>query len=243
MDEKKRLNELALRCAYTGNAQFTRFLEPSAQRDVTAAARSAGVQEHFFGGYDGAERCIAAFTDGAPPEAYPITALELRWNPKFGSCQHRDLLGAVMGLGLERDATGDICMSAEPGAAYLFCTDEIAPYISASLESAGRVSLKVSPAKSVQAAPPEGSTFRVTVQNLRLDAVLAAGCKLSRSEAQRLIAAGLVKLDHVPELRGDTRIDAGALISARGYGRLRIDEVQGETKKGRIALTLFRYGK
>lgn len=243
MDEKKRFSELAMRAAFTGNPQFTRFLEPSMERDALAAARAAGAQLTLFGGYDGAERRVAAFHDGEPPEYFPIAALELRWNAKFADAKHRDLLGAVMGLGLERDATGDVCLGAQPGIAYLFCTEDIADYIAANLESAGRASLKIERAGEIDIAPPEGSEMRVTVQNLRMDAVLAAGYKLSRSEAQRLIAAGLVKLNHVVEMRSDVHVDAGHLISARGYGRLRIDEVQGETKKGRIGVMLFRYGK
>ena len=243
MDAKKRFQELALRAVYTGSAQFTHFLDPSEEEDVRMAARSAQAQVVLSGGYDGAERRMAAFYDAEPPERFPIAALALRWNPKFASAQHRDLLGAVMGLGLERDATGDICMGAEPGLAYLFCTEDVEGYIAASLESAGRASLKVTPAGEVRIAPPEGVQMRATVQNLRLDALLAAGFRLSRSEAQRLIAAGLVKLNHVPELRGDVRLEADDLISARGYGRLRVDEVQGETRKGRIAVALFRYGK
>ena len=76
-----------------------------------------------------------------------------------------------------------------------------------------------------------------------VDAVLAAGYNLSRAEAQKLIAAGLVKLNHVPELRGDAKLEAGSLLSARGYGRLRVDEIQGESRRGRTVLKLFRYGK
>ena len=49
--------------------------------------------------------------------------------------------------------------------------------------------------------------------------------------------------DHVPELRGDVRVEEGSLLSARGYGRLRVDEVQGETRHGRTGVVLFRYGK
>lgn len=243
MDDKKRYSELALRAVYTGRAQYTRFLEPSAERDVISAARQAGAQVAFFGGCDGAERRMAAFHDGDAPEDFPIAALALKWNAKFADAKHRDLLGAVMGLGLERDATGDICMSTEPGLAYLFCTEDVAGYIFANLESAGRASLKIEYAQELKIAPPEGSEIRVTVQNLRLDAVLAAGYKLSRSEAQRLIAAGLVKLNHVPEERSDVRVGEGDLISARGCGRLRVDEIQGETRKGRIGALLFRYGK
>ena len=243
MDEKKRFSELAMRAAFTGHPQFTRFLEPSLERDCISAAHAAGAQVTFFGGYENAERRIAAFHDGNEPEWFPIATLELRWNAKFADAKHRDLLGAVMGLGLERDATGDVCIGAQPGVAYLFCTEDIAGYISANLESAGRASLKIGYASEVDIAPPEGSELRVTVQNLRMDAVLAAGYKLSRSEAQKLIAAGLVKLNHVVEQRSDVRVEEGFLISARGYGRLRIDEVQGETRKGRIGVMLFRYGK
>jgi len=213
------------------------------ERDAVSAAHAAGAHVDFFGGYDGAERRIAAFHDGDTPDYFPIETLELRWNAKFAEAKHRDLLGAVMGLGLERDATGDVCLGEESGVAYLFCTEDVADYIAANLESAGRASLKISRAGEIRIAPPEGSSIRVTVQTLRLDALLAAGYKLSRSEAQKLIAAGLVKLNHVIEERGDVHLAAGDLISARGYGRLRIDEIQGETKKGRIGAVLFRYGK
>lgn len=232
-----------MRAAYTGRVQFTRFLEPSEEAAATAAAHAAGATLTLFGGYDGAERRMAAFSDGAPEEPFPIAALLMRWNSKFADAAHRDLLGAVMGLGLERDATGDICLGNQPGAAYLFCTQEVAGYILANLESAGRASLKLSYAGELDIAPPAGTSLRVTVQTLRLDAVLAAGCKLSRAEAQKLISAGLVKVNHIPEIRGDIRLDAGDLISARGYGRLRIDEIQGETRRGRLGVALFRYGK
>ena len=235
MDDKKRLSELALRASYTGRAQFTHFLEPAAERDALSAAHAAGAQVRFFGGYDGAERRVAAFYAEVPPEdgEYPLQALALRWNAKFASAQHRDLLGAL----------GDVALSNRPGEAYLFCLNEIAAYIAANLESAGRAKLTVSPAESVDVAEPEGTELRVTVQSLRLDAVLAAGYNLSRAEAQKLIAAGLVKLNHAPELRGDAKLEAGSLLSARGYGRLRVDEIQGESRRGRTVLKLFRYGK
>ena len=71
--------------------------------------------------------------------------------------------------------------------------------------------------------------------------MIAAGWRLSRAEAQRLIAAGLVKHNHVEERRGDARVAEGDLISVRGRGRLRVESVDGETRRGRIALKLFKY--
>ena len=247
MDDK-RLEELARRALFTGQPRFTRFLEPSESAGVRAAAGRNDVTAAFWGGFEGAERCVAAFYgDEAPgPEDYPIAALRIEWNAKFASPAHRDLLGAATGLGIERDTLGDIAMGRYRGepCAYLFAHEDMADYIAANLTSAGRAALKVSRAvESPELLPPEGETLRVTVQQARLDAVVAAGYHLSRAEAQRLIAAGLVKLDHVPCLRGDARLDEGSLVSVRGHGRLKLVEFQGQSRRGRLAMTLFRYGR
>ena len=242
--EKKRLRELALRALYARNPCFTRFLEPPMEREALAAAREAGVHAAFDGGFENAERRIAAFYSGEAPEAwdYPLACLELRWNPKYANPGHRDLLGAVMGLGLERDATGDIALGAEPGTAYLFCHRDVESYICANLESAGRASLKVKSFPGEPSfKPPEGVEIRVTLSSERLDAVIAAGLKLSRSEAQRLIDSGFVKRSHIVELRGDIHLQEGDLLSIRGYGRMRILAFEGQTRKGRLAVRLFRY--
>ena len=243
----KRLNELALRAQHTGRVCATRFLEPSTLAVVNAAASRAGLKVALWGGYEGAERCVAAFYAGDPPEAgdWPVVALRLQWNAKFANPGHRDLLGAMMGLGIEREMTGDIAMGTYRDApcAYLFALEEVADYIAANLDSAGRASLKVSVAtETPQLIPPEGESLRLTVQQQRLDAVLAAACRLSRSEAQRLIAAGLVKLNHVPQLRPDARLSEGDLISARGYGRVKVTAFQGESRRGRQVVQVFRYG-
>ena len=243
----KRLNELALRAQHTGRVCATRFLEPSTLVAVNAAASRAGVKVALWGGYEGAERCVAAFYAGDSPEAgdWPVVALRLQWNAKFANPGHRDLLGAMMGLGIEREMTGDIAMGTYRDApcAYLFALGEVADYIAANLDSAGRASLKVSVAtETPQLIPPEGESLRLTVQQQRLDAVLAAACRLSRSEAQRLIAAGLVKLNHVPQLRPDARLSEGDLISARGYGRVKVTAFQGESRRGRQVVQVFRYG-
>ena len=244
----KRLNELALRAQHTGRVCATRFLEPSTLAAVNAAASRAGVKVALWGGYEGAERCVAAFYAGDPPEAgdWPVVALRLQWNAKFANPGHRDLLGAMMGLGIEREMTGDIAMGTYRDApcAYMFALEEVADYIAANLDSAGRAALKACVAEETPAlTPPEGTTLRLTVQQERLDAVLAAACRLSRSEAQRLIGAGLVKLNHVPNTHADAHLAEGDLISARGYGRVRVVAFQGESRRGRQVVQVFKYGK
>lgn len=244
---QKRLDELARRAAHAGMPCYTRFLEPPAFDTARGAANRAGAHVAFFGGYEGAERQVAAFYADDPPEPadYPIAALRITWNAKFAHPAHRDLLGAVMGLGIERETTGDIVAGEYRGAecAYLFAAGEMAAYIAASLESAGRASVKVAVAdEEPQLKPPEGQALRATVQNARLDAVLAAGFRLSRGEAQRLVSAGLVKLNHAPTLRADAKLSEGDLISARGCGRLKVEAFQGESRRGRLVVALRLWG-
>lgn len=242
--EKKRLRELAMRASHSPAPCFSRFLEPSLEGEIHAAATAAGVECALFGGWADAERRIAAFYAGDAPVAgdYPLACLELKWNPKYAAPGHRDLLGAVMGLGLERDAIGDVAMGAESGVAYLFAHRDVEDYLRANLASAGRASLKVrAAADAPDVRPPEGVRLRATVSSYRLDAVIAAALKLSRSEALRLIEGGSVKRNHLEILRGDAAVNEGDLLSVRGYGRVRVEEFEGMTRKGRQAVRLFRY--
>lgn len=242
--EARRMRELALRAQYAAVPQYSRFLEPSILPQACAAASEAQVQVRFFGGYAGAERCIGAFwAQDAPQDAdFPLVCLKLRWNARYASPGHRDLLGAVLGLGLERDAVGDIVPGAEAGTAYLFVHRDVEAYVCANLDSAGRATIQVSRCMDApQLRPPEGICMRVTVSSPRLDAVLAAGYKLSRSEAQKLIEGALVKRNHVEILRGDVHLEAGDLLSVRGHGRMRVESIDGATRKGRLALRLFKY--
>ena len=241
--EEKRLRELALRAAHACAPTYTRFLEPPMEIACRAAANFAGCEVVFEGGYEGAERRVAGFyADGAEALSFPIRRLRVDWNARYGSIGHRDILGALMGLGIERETLGDIAMLKE--GALLFVHEDMADYVAANLESCGRVKVRVSPCGEEVAPPePEGTLVYRTVPSQRLDAVLAAACDLSRQKAQEMIRAELVKVDHAVETRADARLEAGSLVSARGLGRFRVQEVTGLTRKGRVGLRLFVYGK
>ena len=154
---------------------------------------------------------------------------------------HRDVLGSAMGLGIKRACMGDIVLEEECG--YLFAESQMAGHIADSLLSAGRIRLQTELLDTwPEMAPPKGVEARDTVASLRLDAVIAAGFHLSRTDAAELIAAGHVKLRHLPNERPDARVQEGDVISVRGHGRLVVEEVGNPTKKGRLPLRLMIYG-
>ena len=241
--EEKRLRELALRASHACAPTYTRFLEPPMEIACRAAANFAGCEVAFEGGYEGAERRMAGFyAGGAEALSFPIRRLRVDWNARYGSIGHRDILGALMGLGIERETLGDIAMLKE--GALLFVYEDMADYVAANLESCGRAKVRISPCGEEVAPPePEGTLLYRTVPSQRLDAVLAAACDLSRQKAQEMIRAELVKVDHAVETRVDAHLEAGSLVSARGLGRFCVREVTGLTRKGRVGLRLFVYGK
>ena len=236
-----RLLELAEQAERLEASRFTPFLTPPEAELAQAAAKRAGAEAAFFGGYEGAERRMARFAPAnAAPRPFPIAALVITW-PRQQAPGHRDLLGAVMALGLKRSRLGDIAL--DGGRAYLFADAALAVEIAQSLTEAGRVKLGVSVADGLPAlAPPQGETRRGTVQSPRLDAIVAEGFSLSRGAATELITSGAVKLRHVPTLRPDARVEEGDAISVRGLGRLTVDAFGTTTRKGRLPVQITRLG-
>ena len=237
--EEKRLRELALRAAHACAPTYTRFLEPPMEIACRAAANFAGCEVAFEGGYEGAERRMAGFyAGGAEALSFPIRRLSVDWNARYGSIGHRDILGALMGLGIRRDAVGDICLHEKH--CDIFILAELARYLLDNLTSAGRQHLSCERIALSQAEKPPQKLreVRVTVSSLRLDAVLAAAFHLSRGAAAEAVNAGRTAVNSLTSCKPDRLLAEGDEISLRGSGKFRILTLGGETKKGRLALTV-----
>ena len=244
MEESLKTLENAARfVASKGLMKYTRFLDPAQAVQAERVAQEYGALFSGFGGYDDAERVMGCFhpADEVPDKTeFPLTCLHARYNQRFSSITHRDLLGAFMALGLTRDCIGDMIIS--DADVFLFATDGTADFIAASMTSAGKASLHFRPLDHIPQMPaPKGSTFSSVVSSMRLDVILAAAYRLSRSESAQAIHSGSIKVDQLPCERVDAILKEGALLSMRGKGRVRLISVDGLTRKQRIGVTFFRY--
>ena len=242
-DVSAQLENAARTASLRSIRRYTRFLDPAQAQEAAQLARHCGVTLSLWGGYPGAERAVGCFSaqGDEPKEAeYPVACLHARCSQRFFTITHRDLLGAFMALGLTRDTVGDIILSEAD--VYLFATAATAEFIAGALTSAGKASLRFEVLdEAPPMPPPRGETFHAVISSLRLDAVLAAAYRLSRGEAAEVIRAGSVKLNHLPCERTDAPVTEGALLSLRGRGRVRLQEIGGTTRKQRIGVTFFRY--
>jgi RNA-binding protein YlmH len=201
------------------------------------AARQGETQVFFFGGYMAAERVRACFArpDWPPREDdFSLSIIRVFGDSRFFSPTHRDVLGAVMNIGIRREKIGDVVIHA--GEAFVVMDAELAAQ--AVLESVGRspVSTEIVGVKALQDYSPVFTSYTAIAASLRLDAVVAAVHNLSRSEAALLVNRGAVKLNHVPCTSGAKEIRPGDLVSVRGYGRAYLREVAGQTQRGRLRI-------
>lgn len=241
---KKRFLELARRSDEGHYFSFTDFLglaEQSALRECDLR----GYRYRLFGGADGAERVIARFGDAEElgyEADFPISCLLISpRSEKFADkLTHRDFLGALLNLGIEREVLGDIVI--RENRAYIFVLDNMAEYILGSLERVRRTDVRVTLAEGL----PEGELYRTEKRNIqlsgeRVDAVVAKTFSLSRDDAQSLITRRTVyvngalceSVSYTPRLND--------VISVRGKGRLIYRGVTGTTRKGKLSVTVEVY--
>lgn len=219
-----------------------RFVTGEERAMAVHAAREARVAVSFDGGWPDAEREQVCFHPAWAEAEFTAVWVEIRWAAKFAHVEHRDLLGSLMALGMDRSFFGDLI--AQEDRAYLLCLPEIVARLPMEWDKAGNVPIRVQLLEEAPAIdPPKGEFLRDTVASLRLDCVLSAGMKTSRSRAAEIIRMGAVAVDHIPEERTDRVLCAGQLLSIRGFGRIRLTEVGSPTRKDRLPVQLEIFHK
>ncbi len=223
--------------------KFIGFLDEYGQEIVLAAAASVGYRGVlFYGGYENSERnYLGVFPEYMPPDEskFPITPVTMRYR-EADKPSHRDFLGAMLALGIKREAVGDILVGA--GECVAFLSDSVAGLIIGELTRVGRVGIKISEGRG--GALPVGRSFLTingTVGSERLDCVTALVTKLSREKAAALISGGSVRVNGCTEISASFRLNEGDKLSIKGCGRFVVEEFGANTKKGRVHVICKKY--
>lgn len=202
------------------------------------------VETVIHSGFKHYERCrVEWFPDYLTPSdssAY-VQALRLTYQQKFNKLGHRDVLGALMGLGISRQKVGDIVVLED--FIDIVVDASMSAYIAANLDKVGRAGVRVMPIDLDALAEQAPVLRRVedSVKSLRLDALIAAAYHLSRQEAQQLIKSGIVRVNYREVQQTSDTLTEGDLVSVRGKGRFILEAVEGETKKARIRIVLSHF--
>jgi len=239
-----------LKAAQSKNrATFTDFMNPQRGAVFLHQFMKMKISARLYGGYNDAERKMLGFAalytedergdEALSDETFPIIPLTIAYNARFNKqLTHRDFLGAVLGLGLDRCKIGDIRISAKGAVMYTAC--EVADFIKENLIEVGRATVTATPHADLPDIETPGTQKRITSASLRLDAVVSEALHLSRSKAATLIESEKVFVNWALAKRTHQLVE-GDTITVRQVGRLRVDEILGPTKKDRIALKITLY--
>ena len=226
-------------CKKRQRAYFFPFLTEREQAVAEMYLKSAGFTDYaFFGGYENAERKMLGlfFYEEEP---FPLCALQFSFR-KSDRLTHRDFLGALMSLGVERETVGDILV--EDGRCVTFVKSDIRDYIESQLFKVGNVGITIKEADTADL--PQGRGFETkeyTVASLRLDAVVAAITGLSREKTKSVVLSGNVFLNHLECQNISQSVCERDTLTVRGKGKFVINGVLGETKKHRIRISVIHF--
>lgn len=197
-----------------------------------------------FGGYDFSERQMVAFL----PDAlcyeyfYPISVLKITpLQKKFAeSLSHRDFLGAILNLGIERSKIGDILV--QDTSAILFVHQSLEMFVQEELRRVRHTSVIAEPESLGEFSyTPKVEEKKGTVSSLRLDSLIALAFASSRTKLVSYIENGKVFVNGKLITSNGYQIKEGDIISVRGLGRFQFKEMISQTKKGRYFVTIHLY--
>jgi RNA-binding protein YlmH len=243
---KKRFADLADKSSKQGIYTFTAFLGLSEQDIFWQCERNLKYAGYtLYGGLENTDRKVLRF--GTPEEfgyevEFPIKCIYVRpLLPKFADkLSHRDFLGALMNLGIERSTLGDIKVGESE--AYIFCLEKVADYICANLEKIKHTNVKCTITENVaEVLEEEPDNVSIQVASERIDAVIAKVYNKSRGECIELFRSGKVFVDGRLCENNSYILKGGETVNARGYGKFIYTGNPRETRKGRLNVEVRIY--
>lgn len=236
---KSRLKDLADH-SFNGNRfTFTGFLSMAELSEYYEIERElAYASPMVFGGSESCERCMIRF--GNPEilgyeEDFPIVILEIKpVAMKFADdLNHRDFLGALMNLGINRNTLGDIKITGK--SAILFCRDSMKDYIIENLIKVKHTSISIKEISDVGEIG-EVKTKKKVIQlsSARIDAVISKAYNLSRNASLELFRTGKVYLNGRECSENAKTVVDNDIISVRGYGKMQFKACESVSRKGKL---------
>lgn len=221
-------------CKRQNRVIFTPFLS---QGEGMVLSSLCGKEQRLLsdGGLRNARRCCYALLpyEGIQVD-FPICVLKASYRERFEKLTHRDVLGAFLHQGIEREQLGDILITDD--AIYVAVSEKISTYLIDQITKIRHTTLRFARYDGMVEFEEKSTIRSYNVSSLRMDAIVAGICGISRSKASVLIASGMVKVNDLPLETGSSLCHNNSTVSIRGYGRFQFIEVKHTTKKNRFVI-------
>ena len=241
----KRIRELADLSYQRDIVTFSDFLNLNEQNMVNSLRQQfPQIIVESSGGYANAERQMVAFHPDALAFTweYPIDCLKIEPKAiKFSeNLSHRDYMGALLNLGVDRSVIGDIIVQEK--AAWFFCQSKMTEFFLENLCRVRHTNILITKVNDPEEFPhPNLESINGTCASVRLDSLIALAFKASRSSMVSYIESGQVFVNGKLITSNGYEPKEGDIVSVRGKGRFIFDGVSHQTKKGRCGVHILLY--
>lgn len=186
-----------------------------------------------------AERRVIAFNNKYNTD-YPIEVLQIRNKSNFSNLRHKDYLGAILSLGIDRNKIGDVVVKEDR--AYVPVMEDISIYILNNLAFIGKSPVEISILYNLEDLPSiDFEEISINVQSLRLDSVVAKLANISRSKAIELLDSSKVLVNYVKSKDKSQELLKGTRLTIRGNGKYIVGDIIGETRSGKQRIIVKKY--
>lgn len=245
---QKRMIDLSRMSYERGIYTYSDFLtlaEQSDFADITMTDKLFSRDYQCFGGCNGAERIMVRFGSEEAlgyQESWPIACIAIKpLNRKFAEeLSHRDILGSLMNLGIERHLLGDIIV--KPDSSYVFVQEHIADTLCHELTRVRHTSVMANvidnPNEDVS---PSLAPLNLQVKSERVDLIISHTYNLSRSQTAELFSAKEIFVNGRLMENESHTLKSNDIVSVRGHGRFIYGGTTGTTKKGNLVIQISKY--
>ena len=192
----------------------------------------------YEGGYESARKKKVIFPLDEEDDFSDIVCIKAEIDQRFRTIGHRDVLGSLMSLQIDRHSFGDFWI--EEDCIYLYTSSSMAKFLCDNLKRIGPLSVDF---KEIEEHPVQTfytKEIEVIVSSERIDAFTAALAHVSRKEAVEMIREQHVQINHRPIAGPDELCDNGCTISIRGAGRFTYKGIVRTTRKDRIVAAFLQ---
>ncbi|NLZ45504.1 MAG: RNA-binding protein [Clostridiales bacterium] len=223
--------------------KFTFFLDERQCWLVKSVLDKSNFKDYFiYGGFDNAKRnmlAIAPLYSYVDFPVFPIVTLNFTFR-KIDVLTHRDFLGSLMSLNIERKTIGDIIVG--DGSAFVFACETVAETIYTNIKKIGKIGVEIFSDKPLDIlVKQEFEEIKGTVASLRLDNIVSLALNISREKSALLVKNKGVAVNFETLYSVNHIMNENDTFSIKGFGKFVLSTVNGVSKKGRIHITIFKF--
>lgn len=246
-ETKSSVRKIADKVSYTNKnytPAVTEFTNPYIAELCMPIIKNYDIKYKLFPSFEHGERKVFIlypdFLEAVDENEY-ITGLRIHNGSKFKILSHKDYLGSLMSLGIDRNKTGDIYVYDEY--ADIVMHRDISDYIMYNLEKIGHNKINIEKIKinDVHYKEQEHTVINITSSSMRIDNIVKHITKKSRETASEMVKAGNVKVNWQVQEKVSEETRENDMISISKYGRYKICKLSGLTKSGKYKVEIKHY--